>query len=78
MRGIDKDKLIQKHKNKGKLYDLQDGSGEVLGQEVDLDNRLVYVVRRKGKLEVVSNKEVKIVEKIYQTPGQKRIVIIPR
>lgn len=75
MRGIDKQKVIKKYKDKDDiLYPLQDKSGYVIGQEVDDDNQLVYVVKRRNKIEVVSRREINIVPRIHQVQGNKKTI----
>ena len=75
MRGINKEKTIKKYKNDNKvLYPLADKSGEVIGQEVDADNFLYYVVKRGNKIEVVSRREIKIVPRIHQVQGNKKTI----
>lgn len=70
MKGINKASLIRKYRNKAEMYALRNG-GSVIGQEIDEENRLVYVVKRKdGTVDVSLAEQEVIVPRILQSNRQ--------
>jgi hypothetical protein len=74
MKNIKKQEITDKYKNTARvLYPLRDGDGEVIGEEADENNQMVYAIKRKnGIIEVVPAKDVVIVPIIHQAEGFKR------
>ena len=79
MKGLDKQAIIKTYKNNKKLYTLRNQS-EVIGQEIDDDNRLVYVVRQKnGEIKLSFAEDEQVVPVIIPTAGKtekKRVALV--
>ncbi len=73
---INSEKLIEKYKGKIKLYKLNKFE-DIVGQEIEEDtNRLVYIIREKGKYRV-SYAENELAEpNIVQTEGKSEVIKI--
>jgi hypothetical protein len=76
MKGINKAALIKKFRGKAEMYPLRNG-GSVIGQEIDEENRLVYVVKRKdGTVDVtLAERELVILRIISSSRQTKKIHI---
>ncbi len=69
MKGLDIPNLIKKHKDNNQLYALRNGES-VVGQAVDADNRLVYIIKRKnGKIEASFAEQEQITPEIHPSPS---------
>jgi hypothetical protein len=70
MKGINKASVIRKYRNKQELYALRNG-GSVIGQEIDEENRLVYVVKRKdGTVDVTLAEQELVIPRIISSSRQ--------
>jgi hypothetical protein len=76
MKGIDEKAMLKRHKNGKELYKLREGGG-IIGQEVDEENRLVYVVKREnGKVEISYAEHEDIIPSVVQQPPiTKRVTV---
>ncbi len=75
MNGINSTTVIEKHQHAKRLYSLV-GGGDVVGQEVDADNRLVYVIREGQTLRLAYAEDENIVPEIIIQPGDKSVITL--
>lgn len=69
--------LISKYKQSNKIYDLIDGSGIVIGQETDENNKMMYVLKKGDKIELVRPKDCPIIPQIYPSKSTTKKILIP-
>ena len=63
MEGVNKKQVLDKFKNSKELYRRING-GSVVGQTVDDNNRLIYVIKEKGKTRLSYAEDEEIVPRI--------------